>query len=683
MSLLDSSWYADRPVHPDKKPLKVPMTEWEYQEKHGLDNQKGADSDFSDPSTFSFSSDVSMDSDGPELPKKERPPVKTSAPSKIGEALKSDLDFISTSHNMSMQRRDASEREMQETISSARYTYFNDLDAEAQFSDVSFSDDFDSSSKTKTNKYGISDALESELMTCGVQNLNSSQNKSSFVVRKSQSAKMDSSGSNYDFDNSTSKISKLSPTSSVNLTQKSSKANTNADTISTMQDISSFHDTMTSDFKLESTNEQTKKEDTDKPRKSVTITESLASTKENYKKTADSDLLASNDFISTNIATNTQTLGDSLLKSSTISKKTTITCKSETDTNRSSLYSRVLNDLTTTDKNNKSLKEKYQKEHEEDLKPYRKFNAQPVEEKIPEFMKEERLELVQKRKEESLKRKIESMKKNEEISRKLEESMKKREMTDERIEYKPRPLKDKSPRFLKEDRTSLKAKKNESKPVEKKKKYELIPDEEDLIKERKLKKLIGEQKVEEIGEKVPPPPPKQHRSKTKHRDEEEIKEVSEKERKAFYDPATTKATQLRNQMVRQKIVQQAEADRLKREEEDARIKKEIKVAARIEPDLRRLREQSEVKTKSLSERKKAEEEAFKRVSKETRKMLKRVEKNPSLFNREGQDLTRKEARHKAMTSSARKTDEQLHWEAVRARRDAKNQELRKMWTGNM
>ncbi|EAY22454.1 hypothetical protein TVAG_034770, partial [Trichomonas vaginalis G3] len=108
-----------------------------------------------------------------------------------------------------------------------------------------------------------------------------------------------------------------------------------------------------------------------------------------------------------------------------------------------------------------------------------------------------------------------------------------------------------------------------------------------------------------------------------------------------------------------------------------------KVAARIEPDLRKLREQSQVKTKDIKERRKEEEEKSKQVSKETRKMLKRVEKNPSLFNREGQELTRQEARHRAKVSSVVKTQEQMHWDTVRARREAKNEELRKMWSGKM
>ncbi|KAI5497945.1 hypothetical protein TVAGG3_0821770 [Trichomonas vaginalis G3] len=712
MSLLDSSWFTDRPIHPDKQPKKIPMTEWEYQEKHGLDSQKDIDSDFSDPSAFSFSSDQSMDSDGPAPPKKERPLLNTSDPEKIGEALKTDLDFISTSHNLSTQRREAADREIQDTISSAKYTYFNDLEAEAQFSDLSFSDDFESSSKSKTNKYGISDALESELMTCGVQKVG--KGDSSCIVRKSQSAKIDSSSKNYDFDNSSSKISKIS---TLKTTDKSTKTDKNTDTISTMADISSFHDTMTSDFKLESTQGKTKT-DTDKispnKRKSVTITDTLQSTLEKAKSnkdtkeftdfSSDTDLLATNrtsTLGTTDLQTNTQTMGDSLMKSNTITKKTTISCKTDTSTikpdpNASSLYGRINSSLEISDQNNKLAKEKYKKQLEEENSPYKKMKKEPIPDQIPEFMKDERRELIERRKEESLQRQKESLRRSEDISKQLEESVRKHEMTDERrkaLEYKPKPLEDKSPRFPKEDRTSLKSKRLEEEEKKRaskqssKKKYELIPDESDLIKERKLKKLIGEQKLEEIGEKVPPPPPKEKHRKRVVIDEDDVDprrlNMSEKDKKAFYDPATTKAAQLRNQMIRQKIVQQAEADRAKREEEDERLRKEIKVAARIEPDLRKLREQSQVKTKDIKERRKEEEEKSKQVSKETRKMLKRVEKNPSLFNREGQELTRQEARHRAKVSSVVKTQEQMHWDTVRARREAKNEELRKMWSGKM
>ncbi|KAI5497178.1 hypothetical protein TVAGG3_0810630 [Trichomonas vaginalis G3] len=549
-------------------------------------------------------------------------------------------------------------------------------------------------------------------MTCGVQKVG--KGDSSCIVRKSQSAKIDSSSKNYDFDNSSSKISKIS---TLKTTDKSTKTDKNTDTISTMADISSFHDTMTSDFKLESTQGKTKT-DTDKispnKRKSVTITDTLQSTLEKAKSnkdtkeftdfSSDTDLLATNrtsTLGTTDLQTNTQTMGDSLMKSNTITKKTTISCKTDTSTikpdpNASSLYGRINSSLEISDQNNKLAKEKYKKQLEEENSPYKKMKKEPIPDQIPEFMKDERRELIERRKEESLQRQKESLRRSEDISKQLEESVRKHEMTDERrkaLEYKPKPLEDKSPRFPKEDRTSLKSKRLEEEEKKRaskqssKKKYELIPDESDLIKERKLKKLIGEQKLEEIGEKVPPPPPKEKHRKRVVIDEDDVDprrlNMSEKDKKAFYDPATTKAAQLRNQMIRQKIVQQAEADRAKREEEDERLRKEIKVAARIEPDLRKLREQSQVKTKDIKERRKEEEEKSKQVSKETRKMLKRVEKNPSLFNREGQELTRQEARHRAKVSSVVKTQEQMHWDTVRARREAKNEELRKMWSGKM
>ena len=231
---------------------------------------------------------------------------------------------------------------------------------------------------------------------------------------------------------------------------------------------------------------------------------------------------------------------------------------------------------------------------------------------------------------------------------------------------------------MKGDRQKKKQKKEENYQPKPKEKKPLpgIPDEDDLRRQRRLRNMLGTEQMEEIEEN-PYPKVKPLRDPKPAKEE---KKISEKDRKCFYDPAETKASKLRNQMVRQKIIQQAEADRIKQEEEDERRRRGEAAARRIQPDLLKMKKESEGKKKDIAERKKQMEEESKQNSEQVRRMLKKVEKEKSLINRATKDINRREAENRTKAISKRqKTADELHWEAVRARREQTYQKLHEMW----
>ena len=705
MDSISSSWYTNRPVDPDKSPKKVPLTEWEYQEKHGFDDKKSSSIDISDSSGFSFSDS----NDELELNDQKSNVMATQTISnidteKIGEVLQNDLDFISTTHLTSTQKSQSALKATDDKISSAKYTYFGDLDAENQLSSASdsFGDRFSTSSKNSTLKsskksQSKKSTLEDELMTTSFIGPN---DRSKCYIRESLNAKVaDNDTSSFDIESSN-----VGNSSKFASTGKSTTTKSKNDTISTFQDISSLHES--SDFINESTIKEQSPTKQGTNRKSVTISQTLATTKDHQKTMTNTDsfslgtplkstgkspkhdstsissfndsaLQSTKDITLKSIkeplsstrgntlgATKTGTLASTNHSALSSTKEGTLaSTKKQTTTNDKSLKSSTIDPLSTANDTSKlTIKTKID---------VSKFNNKT------DTLKS----TLEKSTKSTTKKELYTKDKQEPITDRMQSTYKKNTLTEQMTidddsddfrNYTVREIPDLTPSFMKEDRIRKKPMtvKEDKKPV-----LEGIPDEDDLRRERKLRKLLGTQQAELIEEtkieKVKPmKPPKPKKEQ----------EISEKDRRRFFDPAETKATKLRNQMVRQKIIQQAEADRLKREEDDERRMREEAAAKRIRPDLIKMKKESEVHVKSLKERRREADEENRKKSAEVRKMLKRVEKESTLYSRESKELSRQEARNKA-AQSMQKTEDDLHWEEVRRRRDSTNKRLREMWSG--
>ena len=729
MNRLSASYYTDRPVLPEKMPKKVAMTEWEYQEKHGLDGQRQSVDDISDISDFSFSSDDESRPTSTPKGKNNVSRISTSIDTnKISEALQYDLDFISTSHVRSSQRSISQLEDLEDKISSAKYTYFRDLEAEAQLSPP---DDYDtlgsrfsspysykSTQKSQTNrassiksstqsksskpKIPVPKEIDDELNTTSLiapSKKNNSPEK--IIIRQSQTAKVAATIENTSFDSTTSSNP---PEKSSTLSTTKQKTTKN-DTISTFQDISSFHDTLSSDFTMESTNKSSiKPQDKNKlqspDKKTVTLTQELISTKD-PKKTSTIDPLASNITDSTltttfdvslSNMTTTNTLNNTNATNKTNNNNTGITTDNNKNNNTSTydpLKSSTLTTtfdplqstnnatgLSTTSTNKLTVKSRIDasklkktdtlkstggistslfdesKEHKKRTiieEPGRfKYDPKPIVDATPDLAKRELANIKPKK------------------------NVVKEENT---LHSYYEPVPDLTPSFLKEDRKKKQKKEEDftSKPKQKKQ-LPGIPDEDDLRRQRRLRNMLGTEQMEEI-EDNPYPKVKPLRDPKPAKEE---KKISEKDRKCFYDPAETKASKLRNQMVRQKIIQQAEADRIKQEEEDERRRRGEAAARRIQPDLLKMKKESEGKKKDIAQRRKEMEQQNKENSEKVRKMLKKVEKKSTLINRATKDINRREAANK-IRSMKQKTPDELHWEAVRARREQTYQKLHEMW----
>ena len=249
-----SSYFTNRPINPDNLERTVAMTEWEYEEKHGFDSGKEDFISISDSSDFSSIGDrfesLSQSNDGS---------MKTGKLSfvdteRMGEALQGELDFLASTHSLSSQRARALEQETSERLSTAKYTYFDDLDAEIE---ISSDDELSRTSALRSPAHKSSKA-ESELSStirapiAASSAVRSSARQScsdseveEFVVNPSATIKQCStlagsgcgeglSGDSFEDDFEASS------------TLKSASAAKCGVTISTMEDISSFHDTASS-----------------------------------------------------------------------------------------------------------------------------------------------------------------------------------------------------------------------------------------------------------------------------------------------------------------------------------------------------------------------------------------------------------------------------------------------------
>jgi len=163
-----------------------------------------------------------------------------------------------------------------------------------------------------------------------------------------------------------------------------------------------------------------------------------------------------------------------------------------------------------------------------------------------------------------------------------------------------------------------------------------IPKEEDLRRQRKLKEVIGEERLAELETIIDPAPPMKEPKPNKEK-RQSIKPKSPK-----FDPGETKAVQLRRKEVRQRIILIKEAERMKEAEEEERKMREMKAAKRVAPELRKLQRQVEKSTSDSKERRRVAEEETKKKNTVLAEMISRVENESSLLKREGANLYNQE-----------------------------------------
>ena len=243
---------------------------------------------------------------------------------------------------------------------------------------------------------------------------------------------------------------------------------------------------------------------------------------------------------------------------------------------------------------------------------------------------------------------------------------------DARIVYDVKPIRDKSPSFLKNPKRQKvqRSKSPDIMEVADKALQEFdFSDDEKAVDDYKRKQRVKQLVQECAGVKFDEP---KSPSKKLSRKAEERKE---KERKMFYDPAETKASKLRNQTIRQKFAVIHEKKRMEEEEEYERRMKEREVGRRINPELRRLAKISEERQKKsqkqlgrFNDPKAVEslERAVKNVE-GTEVMLRRNDR--SMILRDCQNKRRKESLAEA---------KRVEIEGLQARKAA-NEKLMKMW----
>lgn len=154
--------YLQRPVDNTKEPTRIPMTEWEYEEIHAGERPRtGNSSSDSDLYEFSVGSEESTnDSDKDDLmslchpPSYNEPDLLKLDPNQIGKSLRSDLDFIASSHFDNEKRIRKNKETAKIVMSTFKYTYFDDFisDDDEVEDHKDFSPKKSSKGKSKSNK---------------------------------------------------------------------------------------------------------------------------------------------------------------------------------------------------------------------------------------------------------------------------------------------------------------------------------------------------------------------------------------------------------------------------------------------------------------------------------------------------------------------------------------------------
>lgn len=678
MNSLSPSYYTSRPINPDIKEKSIPLTEWEYIERHGNLSEKNRES-VSDEYGFSFSGFSSgfnseNNNENDELMNTER--IGFVDTQKIGQALQNELEFLSTIHlELSNKSKELSEATSKK-ISSAKYTYFDDLDAIQQLS----------SDPDSRMNYDFSNSLAEQY------SMKSKQNQNIEIIEEHIEVECDSNVSK-------SKISNMQSSNNDSLNITSSKSNKGSkkdlekdvvhkndlenekkETIGTMDDISSFH---ASEFNI------TDNTNSNNNNKTVHFS-SLHTTKDSTKTGYDSDVA------STSKVSIKKTINANKMKKSTQNQQSIDSVDSDFESVNISISTIKDENIKDDSKNTES--------HSANNNI---SNLDSEKDAVVNDSKNESLGLKKATDEsfEQLDSDVKSLRnkssKNEtkrtsDSTKKTTSSRKSSPLTTERIKYDITPLKENAPSMYKRDSPVPRPKKEDDgvKPIEsdpspipdlspsmmKRKKNSKdrkanfnMPTEDDLRRHRKIHDLLGTQEL--INIEGPDAVPIKRNDNIKHSDKP--KEVKEKEKKMFCEPGTTKSAKLRNQEIRMKMILQAEQERIKMKEDLERKEKERNIAERIGPDLRRLKRETDKQTQDAIKRRKLIEKEQKDKDQEIKNVIERVGQKSSLLYREGHNIHAKEINNRIFRK--RKTPEEQRIEEIHSRRAMANERYRNMW----
>ena len=664
MEKVSSTAFTQRPVDTRRDPM-TPLTEWEYDEKHAGESPRqlsNSDSTMSDLCEFSVSSDSFLDIgvDNDELGacqvtavgEPDDQELLAMDPKDIGRSLKGDLDFLAESHKRAEERMNQRESISKAAVSRFKYTYFDDVSEQtgSKLPQLSIASDFVS---TETMKEPECSHKLPEFMKPAGRLPEGSQRAKEIAARTSQLRKAKDEGKQIEEPS-------LSPKKKKTPSIVESGSVSREDIARRTSELRGMKtpNTETQNFnfsikKMSSTMDQPEFEISDDdeleqmiPHDDEPVRTVHASAELTYEGRTDLDELRTTDLLKT--IPDIPSISDEAYARLNRSPNRTqeVEPKSFASPERKS---------TAYPANPPSLFSKYIEEHPPPPKlqietPTRfKYNPPEVKDNEPEMMKRDPPK--------------------PRVPRRNPD-----EQRDDRIVYAVKPIADKSPKFLKEpNRQKMARKKSPEADVmaiadKALKEFEFSDDEkaiDDYKRKQKVKQLVQECAGVKLDDQKSP-------RKTRTKKEEEQKE---KERKMFYDPAETKASKLRNQVIRQKFAVLHERKRMEEEEEYERKMKEREVGKRINPELRRLAKISEERQQKnhkfsgrFNDPKAVEslERAVKNVQ-GTEVMLRRNDR--SMILRDCQNKRRKESLAEA---------KRVEIEGLQARKNA-NERLMKKW----
>ncbi|OHT17078.1 hypothetical protein TRFO_41309 [Tritrichomonas foetus] len=649
--------YLQRPVDSYKEPIRAPITEWEYDEIHAGEKPKtgNTSSDSSDLYEFSVSSNSYSQNDDDLLDlchpaQFNEPDLLNADPNRAGKALKGDLDFLASAHFRSEDRKKKQKDATNATLSTFKYTYFDDIPDEETQSNLpklsSGVSDFISSNSPPKSSY------QSSELPKGSFKKNSNQSRQSTLTGKSSTDLLKSSTSEYNPEKSleiskrtASLREKKSPKNLKNsVLSKGSKRNTLSEFVISSDDDDDEFDILKSSSstiknlkspvkpEIRQKTSQLREERKPKPKEE-------SSSDDFYLETNQSDIQNDHNNQTANQLTSRSkakelnkidTLNDfEISEDDELEKSIERTMKSTIDKPKVEFYATGTTGMDCIDT-------------EELLKPVSSFSSAKISQE--QYDRLNRSKKFDNDDENTLNKKgqmtgtstLKSFSKNDStidnknskyeanppsmFSKYIEEHPpppKPKDDTPTKFTYKVKPLKndapsmyqnqppqppkkvefdqstkiayrpaeviDNPPSFLTETDRNKKKRKPVTFEQDPLKEFELEPDEEKVLENHRRRKMI-EDRVNG--------PSDQHQNNTKKQlspqQKEKLKKQQEREKKMFYDPAETQASKLRNQRIRQKLALKHEQERILEEAEVDRLRREQEVYLQIEPELRRL-----------------------------------------------------------------------------------------------
>lgn len=653
MNLQSSSSYTNRPIRANQTPPIVPLTEWEYEEKHAgepprLDfSSTSSNSEDSDLYQFSVSDDDmgTFDEDAQE-DVQIKDVLDTIDSKALGTALQGDLDFLASSHFQAKEHMDQNREASKKTIEVFKYPYFHDVSLEQE--------------KTSTQLPEISvDSFNTDFVSTDPEE----KPKSKLPSTKKTTVKFDASTKASMKKKSTlgtETIPDLSISSST-IKGSSSKTQSKLKTKTLEEELGTT--TLVNDI-LDSSG-TIKKDKSKSKAQAKSVEEELGTT------------ALVNDFINSSDKDDkfdeTDEIIADFVDTGTVGIETTDLLKTIPD-------DRIVKpkiDEETFQRLNKSAKKIEQKEEPPEEPKIQTKYTDPIVSNPPSFYKKYGESHPPPPKKDYLDSPPKIEYKPEDIPNKTPEvytrnSFKKpiqHEPIPDRIEYEPKPLVNNSPKFLSEPRSSRMKKDETIRWQNQTRDNYDFSDDEEAVEEFKRKKEI-EKRANMMHEKSE----QKEKEKKKKKDKSDSpKKISEKEKRMFYDPYETYASKLRNQRIRQKLALQHEREKIAQEEEQERLERQQMVAKQLRPELKKIADEDSKKQKKEKKipGRFNDPESVRKI----RDAVKKAENTDVLLRRNDRDLIlvdiQNKRRHKEQTDTRMEENRKLD-----ARRIAKERTMK-------